>query len=147
MGLIPNVRQIAVALCALLLCAGCRKHEGEAIVLAKEYIPAAASPAPIETSPAPEATPDDEARRELGENEIVVDGYVMTPEMRGTSRDPRALTSEQWRVTVRTVTDGRTIVVQAAQKQFDQLKEAERIRVRYRTGKYTDTVWSAEIVP
>ena len=43
------------------------------------------------------------------------------------------------------IDDGRTFNVQADQGQFDKLKEGDRVRVRYRIGKYTKTVWSAEI--
>jgi hypothetical protein len=74
-----------------------------------------------------------------------VDGYVMRAEVRGTSRDPRALKDEQCRVKVRMIYDGRTFNVQAEQGQFDKLKGGDRVRVRYRLGKYTKTVWGAEI--
>jgi len=69
----------------------------------------------------------------------------MKPEVRGTSHDPRALKDEQWLVKVRTIDDGRTFNVQAEQGQFDKLKEGDRVQVRYRIGKYTKTVWDAEI--
>ena len=128
---------------------GCEKHRGEAIVLAKEHIAAAL---PIsETSPvgspasSNEISPTSEEVRPIGDDEITVDGYVMKPEVRGTSRDPRALKDEQWRVRVRTIYDGRTFNVQADQDQFDKLKEGDRVRVRYQLGKYTKTVWGAEI--
>ena len=78
-------------------------------------------------------------------DEITLDGYVMKREARGTSRDPRALKDEQWLVKVRMIDDGRTFNVQADQRQFDKLKEGDRVQVRYRIGKYTKTVWSAEI--
>jgi hypothetical protein len=41
--------------------------------------------------------------------------------------------------------DGRTFNVQADQGHFDKLTEGDRIQVRYRLGKYTKTVWGAEI--
>ncbi len=72
-------------------------------------------------------------------------GYVMKPEARGTSRDPRALKDEQWLVKVRMSDNGRTLNVQAEQGQFDKLKEGDRIQVKYRLGKYTKTVWEAQI--
>ena len=128
---------------------GCEKHRGEAIVLAKEHI--AAAPPISETSPmGSPASPNEisstsEELRPIGDDEITVDGYVMKPEVRGTSRDPRALKDEQWRVKVRTIYDGRTFNVQAEQGQFDKLKEGDRVRVRYQLGKYTKTVWGAEI--
>jgi hypothetical protein len=69
----------------------------------------------------------------------------MKPDVRGTSRDPRALKDEQWLVKVRMVNNGRTSNVRAEQGQFDELKEGDRVQVRYRIGKYTKTVWGAEI--
>ena len=83
--------------------------------------------------------------RPIGDDEITVDGYVMKPDVRGTSRDPRALKDEQWLVKVRMINDGRTFNVQADQGQFDKLKEGDRVKVRYRLGKYTKTIWDAEI--
>jgi hypothetical protein len=65
--------------------------------------------------------------------------------LRGTSHDPRALQGEQWLVKVRMIDDGRMFNVQADQGQFDKLKAGDRVRVRYRIGKYTKTVWGAEI--
>src|SRR5438874_10880040 len=114
---------------------GCEKKSGDAVVLAKEHIAAAL---PIAETPNAQSasTPDDE---------ITVDGYVMKPEARGTSRDPRALKTEQWLVKVRMIDDGRTFNVQAEQAQFDKLKEGDRVKVRYRIGKYTKTVWGSEI--
>ena len=44
----------------------------------------------------------------MADDEIAVDGYVMKPEVRGTSRDPRALSHEQWIVKVRMLSNGRT---------------------------------------
>jgi hypothetical protein len=128
--------------------AGCEKHSG-AVVLAKEHI--AAAPPISETSPAGspaspnEVSTSSEEPRPIGDDEITVDGYVMKPEVRGTSRDPRALKDEQWRVKVRMIYDGRTFNVQAEQGQFDKLKGGDRVHVRYRLGKYTKTVWGAEI--
>ena len=141
------MRRTALALVAACLLAACQKREGDAIVVAKEYIAAAASPAPSEAAPAAETAENDEAPREMRDDEVTADGYVMKRELRGTAHDPRALTDEQWRVTVRTVSDGRTFVVPAPQAQFEKVKEGDRVRVRYRTGKHTGTVWSAELVP
>ena len=129
--------------------AGCEKQSGDAIVLAKEHI--AAAPPISETSPAGSpASPNEisttsEELRPIGDDEITVDGYVMKPEVRGTSRDPRALKDEQWRVKVRMIYDGRIFNVQAEPGQFDKLREGDRVRVRYQLGKYTKTVWGAAI--
>jgi hypothetical protein len=143
------VLRFVLGLLAIFCLVGCEKHSGEAIVLTKEHI--AAAPPMSETSPAGSpASPNEisttsEELRPIGDNEITVDGYVMKPEVRGTSRDPRALKDEQWRVKVRMIHDGRTFNVQAEQGQFDKLKEGDRVQVRYRLGKYTKTVWDAEI--
>ena len=119
---------------------GCEKDRGEAVVLAKEPIDAAL---PTEETPnAQPASSSDEQIRPMADGEIAVDGYVMA---RGTSRDPRALQDEQWLVKVRTLDNGRTFKVPTNQAKWEKLRENDRIKVRYRTGKYTGTVWAAEI--
>jgi hypothetical protein len=78
---------------------GCEKKSGEAVVLAKEHIPAAL---PIAETPYAQSAPSpDEQLRPVADDEITVDGYVMKPEARGTGRDPRALNAEQWLIKVR----------------------------------------------
>jgi hypothetical protein len=137
------VLRFVPGLLAILCLAGCEKHSGEAIVLTKEHI--AAAPPASETATPNGSTTTEEELRPIGDDEITVDGYVMKPEVRGTSRDPRALKDEQWLVKVRMIHDGRTFNVQAEQWQFDKLKEGDRVRVRFRIGKYTRTVWAAEV--
>jgi hypothetical protein len=130
---------------ALLLIgfSGCEKNSGEAVVQAKEHIDAAL---PTAETPNAESTPrPDEQLRPMADDEIAVDGYVMKPEARGTSRDPRALKHEQWIVKVRMLDNGRTFQVPADQAKWEKLRENDRVKVRYRTGKYTGTVWAAEI--
>jgi hypothetical protein len=123
--------------------AGCEKKTGEAVVLSKEHIDAAS---PIKETPNAQsaATPKAELRP-MADDEIAVDGYVMKPETRGTSRDPRALKDEQWIVKVRMLDNGRTFQVPTDQARWEKLRENDRVKVRYRTGKYTGTVWAAEI--
>ncbi len=128
----------------LIICVtGCEKKSGEAVVLAKEHI-AAALPIP-ETSSAQSAPSPRNQPRPMADDEITVDGYVMKPEVRGTGRDPRALKDEQWIVKVRMLDDGRGIEVRADRAQWEKLREGDRVKVRYRVGKYTGTVWGAEI--
>lgn len=113
------------------------------MVLAKEHIDAAL---PTTKKPTTESTPNpDEQLRPMADDEIAVDGYVMNPEARGTSRDPRALTHEQWIVKVRMLDNSRTFQVPADQAKWEKLRENDRVKVRYRAGKYTGTVWAAEI--
>jgi len=143
------VLRFVLGLLAIFCLVGCEKHSGEAVVLTKEHI--AAAPPISKTSPAGSpASPNEISTsagelRPIGDHEITVDGYVMKPEVRGTSRDPRALKDEQWRVKVRMIHDGRTFNVQAEQGQFDKLKRGDLVQLRYRLGKYTKTVWGAEI--
>ncbi len=122
---------------------GCERNSGQAVVLAKEHIDAA--PPTAETPTAQSGSSPDEQLRPMADDEIAVDGYVMKPEARGTSRDPRALKHEQWIVKVRMVDNGRTFQVPADQARWEKLRENDRVKVRYRTGKYTGTVWAAEI--
>ena len=139
---------------------GCKKNSGEAVVLAKEHIDAAlpaetpnvrrigvsrqvrTRPNGIQAESASGPTPE---IRPMADDEIAVDGYVMKPEARGTSRDPRALQHEQWIVKVRLLDNGRTFEVPADQAKWEKLRENDRVKVRYRTGKYTGTVSAAEL--
>jgi hypothetical protein len=121
----------------------CEKNTDEAVVVAKEHIDATlpiAEKANAKSEPGP-----DERIRPMADDEIAVDGYVMKPEVRGTSRDPRALQHEQWLVKVRMLDNGRTFQVAADQGKWEELREKGPIKVKYRKGKYTGTVWAAEI--
>jgi hypothetical protein len=138
-----TVPPFAVAVFLIIAVTGCEKKRGEAVVLAKEHIDAA--PPTAETPNAQSAPSPDEHLRPMRDDEIAVDEYVMKPEVRGTSRDPRALSHEQWIVKVRMLDNGRTFHVPADQAQWKKLRENDQVKVRYRTGKYTGTVWAAEI--
>jgi ribosomal protein L19 len=48
-------------------------------------------------------------------------------------------------VKVEMIYDLRKIDIRADRQQFEKLKEGDRIKVAYRIGKYTGTVWDAEI--
>jgi hypothetical protein len=122
---------------------GCDKKSGEAVVLAKEHIDAALPTA--ETPNAQSAPSPDEQLRPMTDDEIAVDEYVMKPETRGTSRDPRALKHEQWILKVQILDNGRRIDVRADQAQWEKLRENNRVKVNYHVGKYTGTVWGSEI--
>jgi hypothetical protein len=138
---------------------GCWKKGGQAVVLEKEHIAAAEptpTPAPAAeqsaspngSTPSPSESPAKEVEyetRELAEDEIEVDTYVMKKDVRGTSRDPRATRDEQWIVNVQMIEDLRQIKVRTDQRRYDKLKVGDRVKVSYRQGKYTGTVWYAEI--
>ena len=85
-------------------------------------------------------------RRRWPTDEIVVDTFVMKKKVRGTSKDPRAYPGlEQWRVKVRIVR-GRRNYCARDRAQYEKLKIGDRVKVRYKEGNYTGTIWSAEIV-
>ena len=134
------IRFLIVAALVLAM-AGCNKKSGEAIVLAKEHMDAAETPRPSATP----GSEDDQPVRPLREDEIVVDGYVMKPEVRGTSRDPRALGAEQWLVKVQLIEGGLQFNVLADRVRWEKVKPGDRVKVTYSQGKYTGTVWGAEI--
>lgn len=137
----------------ILSFAGCWKKSGKAVVLEKEHIAAkeiTATPAAQESvnpkSPTP-GTDELASYKEaapLGEDEIEVDTYVMKKDARGTSRDPRAMIDEQWIVRVRMIA-GRRIRIHTDQAHWDKVKIGDQINVSYHEGKYTGTVWAAEI--
>ena len=131
---------------ALLLAIGfasCDKRSGYAVVLAKEHIDAAS---PAAETPNAQSKSDSAAEiRPMADDEIAVGAYVMKPEVRGTGRDPRALKDEQWLVEVRILDNGRIFQVPADRAQWEKLHENDRVRVKYHTGKYTGSVWAAEI--
>jgi hypothetical protein len=135
---------------------GCYKKSGRAAVLEKEHIaareitptPAAqqsAGPGEPTSSPGQLAPEKEYKPRVLAKDEIVVDTYVMKKDARGTSRDPRAMRDEQWIVRVQMIDDLRRLDVHTDQPHFDHVRVGDRIKVSYRQGKYTGTVWSAEL--
>ena len=151
--------RVAVALFGAFAIVGCTKNLGEAVVLEKEHIDAAEpSPTPAtpttltesapKSSPAnsPEASPDAEpVQTELAPDEIVVDTYVMKKNVRGTGKDPRAGTHEKWLIKVETVQDAHRFTIHADRAHFLKYKVGDRVRVRYKVGNYTGTVWDATI--
>jgi hypothetical protein len=143
----------ATWLIVILNLTGCYKRSGEAVVLEKEHIaireatptPAAESSATPSESPASADAPGEEMVFEMKEDEINVDGYVMKKNVRGTSKDPRARDHERWIVRVEMVADLRRIDVHTDQSHWDKVKAGDRIKISYRQGKYTGTIWDSEI--
>jgi hypothetical protein len=147
---------LVAVLVASVSVAGCYKKSGQALVLEKEHIAAkeiTSTPAAQESVSPGSPTPrldgvvisEEVAPRELAEDEIEVDSHVMKKDARGTTRDPRAMTDEQWIVRVQMVADLRRIRVQTDKAHWDKVKTGDRINISYRQGKYTGTVWAAEI--
>jgi hypothetical protein len=154
--------RVALALSAVGSISSCTKNLGEAVVLEKEHIDVAEPsptppPTPVTTTlnenPArpdpvksPEASPSDEpVQTELAPDEIAVDSYVMKKNVRGTGKDPRASTHEQWLIKVEAIQDGKRFTIHADRAHFLKYKVGDRVRVRYKVGNYTGTVWGATI--
>jgi hypothetical protein len=57
----------------------------------------------------------------------------------------RTTTHEQWIVKARMLDNGRTIEIHADRAEWEKLRESGPVKVTYRMGKYTGTVWGAEI--
>ena len=120
----------------LFALAGCWKKSGDAIVIAKDYLPAApvsVSPneSPIEST-APSPSP-------------AAEGEEVSDDANSPAGDPRATDHEQWIARVQMVRDLRVIDVRMEQAPWEKLKIGDRVHVKYREGKYTGTVWSSEI--
>jgi hypothetical protein len=147
------MRRIACAVIAAVSITACTKKGGDAVVLEKEHIDAAdrfpsATPSPQaaeQTTPGATAT-SEPVERELAAGEIVVEAFVMKKEVRGTKKDPRASSAEQWRVTVQMVDGGRRFVVRTDRAHYEKANPGNRIKVRYKEGNYTGTIWDAEIL-
>ena len=60
-------------------------------------------------------------------------------------KDARATDREQWIVKVRMRDNGRTIQVHGDRAHWEKLHENDQVKITYRVGKYTGTVWDAEI--
>lgn len=153
------MNRILAGLVILFTLAGCEHRQSEAVVLEKEHIaiqaptptptPALSKSQPItEQSTIPDtAKPETEAEpepREMAPDEIAVDRVVMKAALRGTDRDPRASAHEQWLLKVRT-TDNRRFNIQTDRAHYEKLRPGDQVRVTYRVGKYTGTVWSADL--
>src|SRR5436190_14809420 len=76
---------------------------------------------------------------------VIGKDYVAAMKQGEAVKDERATNHEQWIVKVRMVDNGRRIEVRADRAQWEKLRENEQVRVTYRAGKYTGTVWDAEI--
>lgn len=145
-GLIAIVLRLFAGLLLIVALAGCERKRSQAIVLEKEHIAARETNTSGVPAPSAVAQPDSSnGATDLAPGEIVVDGYVMKAEDRGTARDPRALPNEQWLAKVKTTDGARVFKIQAQPGQFEKLRVGDRVQVVYRVGKYSGTVWDAQI--
>src|SRR5438105_6484648 len=80
-----------------------------------------------------------------GDAIVIGKDYVAAVKQGEEIKDERAANHEQWIVKVRMRDNGRSIEVRADRAQWEKLRENERVKITYRIGKYTGTVWDAEI--
>jgi hypothetical protein len=137
-----------LSLIVVMVCGGCETRDGEAIVREKEHIPVAeAVPSPsaiLSSNRAQDATaPNNEPTP--GEEIVTEEKEDSGTDVRGTSKDPRASDHEHWIVNVEMVHDLRRIEVRVDQPQWAALKVGDRVKVTYKIGKYTGTIWGASI--
>jgi hypothetical protein len=152
---IKNFLSGVICLSTILAFAGCEKKSEQGVIILKEHIPVRGKGGPASVvAKTPKSEPsvrskkpviNEEKETDHDDGAITVEGYVMRPEVRGTGQDPRALSHEQWIVTVRLVETGRVLHVQTDRQQFEKLNAPDLVPVIYRVGQYTGTVWGAEI--
>jgi hypothetical protein len=83
--------------------------------------------------------------KKSGDAVVVGKDYVAAMKQGEEVKDERATNHDQWIVEVRMRDNGRTIQVRADRVQWEKLRENDQVKVTYRKGKYTGTVWDAEI--
>jgi hypothetical protein len=80
-----------------------------------------------------------------GDAIVIGKAYVAASKEGEEIKDERSTNHEQWIVRVRMRDNGRTIEVRVDRAQWEKLRENDHVKVTYRTGNYTGTVWDAEI--
>jgi hypothetical protein len=80
-----------------------------------------------------------------GDAIVIGKDYIAAVKQGEEIKDERATNHEQWIVKVRMRDNGRTIEVRADQADWEKLHQNDQVKVTYRVGKYTGTVWDAEI--
>ncbi len=83
--------------------------------------------------------------KKSGDAVLIAKDYVGAVKQSDEIKDERTTNHEQWIVKVRMLDNGRTIEVRTERAQWEKLRENDRVKVTYRIGKYTGTVWNAEI--
>jgi hypothetical protein len=83
--------------------------------------------------------------KKSGDAVVIGKDYVAAVKEGEEIKDERATNHEQWIVKVRVRDNGRRIQVHTDRAQWEKLREDDQVKVTYRVGKYTGTVWDAEI--
>ena len=83
--------------------------------------------------------------KKSGEAVVIGRDYVAAVKEGEKVEDERATKHEQWIVKVEMTYDRRKLDVRANRRLWEKLKDGDRVKVKYRAGKYTGTVWGSEI--
>ena len=83
--------------------------------------------------------------KKSGDAVVIAKYHVAAVKQGEAIKDERATNHEQWIVNARMLDNGRSIEDRADQVHWQKLREDNLVRVTYRLGKYTGTVWDAEI--
>jgi hypothetical protein len=81
--------------------------------------------------------------KKAGEAVVIGKDYVAAAKQGEQIKDERATNHEQWIVKIRMLDNSRTIQVRADRGQWERLRENDRVKVAYRTGKSTGTIWGS----
>ena len=83
--------------------------------------------------------------KKSGDAVVIGKDYVAAVKQGEEIKDERATKHEQCIVKARMLDNGPTIQIHADRAEWEKLREGDRVKVTYRVGKYTGTVWDAEI--
>ena len=83
--------------------------------------------------------------KHTGDAVVIGKEHVAAVPPGGTPQDERATEVAHWIVHVEMIENLRKVNVYVDQPQSEKLKVGDRINVTYSMGKYTGTVWGAEI--
>ena len=83
--------------------------------------------------------------KKSGDAVVIGKDYVAAVKQGEEVKDERATNHEQWFVEVRMLDNGRTIQLCGDRAQWEKLRENDQVKVTYRKGKCTGTVWDADI--
>jgi hypothetical protein len=140
--------RILIALGFIATLSACVKKGGAALVMRKEHIEAVKIRQTATTEEGVNAGDDKQTPAPVGASPAdgapAVDQSGVVNE-KASVENPRATDREQWIVSVKMIDDNRWIDVPVERPQWEKLQEGDRVQVVYREGKYTGTVWSAEI--
>lgn len=80
-----------------------------------------------------------------GEAVVVERDYIPATYSSAVGEEGRELVAEQWILLVRMRDDAKRIRVSVDLPEWEKAKAGDRVKVSYSQGKYTGTVWVAEL--